>query len=1136
MDWARGGADWSPAEVGQKLHVQERLRTLALSRAMVQLAELGRLRLSELTTLEILPPRDVKSKGTIDLKAGAMYFFTRERPREFLIQTPHALAASRGTEFLVTLEPPGRTVFTVFDGEVELSNALGTVLLATGEQGTATANQPPTKTAVIQSTNLVQWWLYYPAVLDPDELPLSTAERTQLAASLAAYRQGDLLAALSTHPQTRTSEAERIYFAAVLLAAGRVDAAQTELSQAPTESRTANALEQVINAVNLRPASESQPPQTASEWLARSYVRQAKFDLAAALASARATVEKSPTFGLGWSRVAELEFSYGHRTSAKEALARALELSPRDAQAWALKGFLAAAERRWKEAREAFDKAVELDPTLGNGWLGRGLTLLHGGDRTGGRADLQTAAAMEPNRSLLRSYLGKAFDNARETASAEKELNLARRLDEGDPTPSLYSALVLRQQLEFNRAVEDLERSIDLNDNRAVYRSRLLLDQDLAVRSASLATIYGDAGMREVSVREAARAVTADYGNSSAHLFLAESFNALRDPTRFNLRIEPAWFNELLLANLLAPVGGGNLSQNISQQEYSRFFATDRLGLSSFSEARSDGQYRELASQFGTYKDFSYALDLDFQHNDGVRPNNELSRIEWYTTAKFQLTPDDSLLVLIKYQDYHSGDNFQYYDPSAVRHDLEPFGITNAPIIRTNFTFDEYQKPIALLGYHREWAPGIHTLLLGGRLENDQRFSSTDASQLILSRGTNGQVIAVDSAPFDIKYRSVFEAYTSELNQILQLERHTLVLGGRFQTGDFDTSDRLNLSPEAANLATLFNNPPAATASEDRFEKISGYAYYSWEPVDDLHLTGGVAYDRLTYPVNFRLPPISSGSTTRDQISPKAALVWSPLSEVTLRGMYSRSLGGVTFDETFRLEPTQLAGFTQSLRNPISESVIGSVSAPSYDTAGAALDLKFKSRTFLGIQGDFLNAEVRQQVGAFDFSGAIPPPPPVTPSSTSQHLDYDEYSLRAGLNQLVSDAWSFGAQYAFTRSRLHTVFPEIPTSIKPDADRRERADLQQATFFVLFNHSSGFFARAETQWYHQENSGYNPARADEDIFMHNVFAGYRLRRQRAEAALGILNLAATDYRLNPLNPYSELPRERVFVARLTFNF
>src|SRR5207244_2218305 len=97
-------------------------------------------------------------------------------PREFLIQTPHALAASRGTEFLVSLDTAGQTVFTVFDGEVELSNQLGTVVLSSGEQGTAAPGQPPRRTAVIQATNLVQWWLYYPAVVDPDELSFNPAE------------------------------------------------------------------------------------------------------------------------------------------------------------------------------------------------------------------------------------------------------------------------------------------------------------------------------------------------------------------------------------------------------------------------------------------------------------------------------------------------------------------------------------------------------------------------------------------------------------------------------------------------------------------------------------------------------------------------------------------------------------------------------------------------------------------------------------------------------------------------------------------------------------------------------------------------------------------------------------------------
>jgi hypothetical protein len=54
--------------------------------------------------------------------------------------------------------------------------------------------------------------------------------------------------------------------------------------------------------------------------------------------------------------------------------------------------------------------------------------------------------------------------------------------------------------------------------------------------------------------------------------------------------------------------------------------------------------------------------------------------------------------------------------------------------------------------------------------------------------------------------------------------------------------------------------------------------------------------------------------------------------------------------------------------------------------------------------------------------------------------------------------------------------------------------------------------------------------------MHNIFVGYRFRRQYAELSFGVMNLTGTDYRLNPLSVYSELPRERVFAGGIRFNF
>ena len=49
---------------------------------------------------------------------------------------------------------------------------------------------------------------------------------------------------------------------------------------------------------------------------------------------------------------------------------------------------------------------------------------------------------------------------------------------------------------------------IAINDNRAVYRSRLLLDDDLAARGAALGRIYTDIGFQQLAVVEAAKSLS----------------------------------------------------------------------------------------------------------------------------------------------------------------------------------------------------------------------------------------------------------------------------------------------------------------------------------------------------------------------------------------------------------------------------------------------------------------------------------------------------------------------------------------------------------------------------------------------------------------------------------------------------
>lgn len=1123
-------------KAGLYLFAGDRFRTLANSHATIGLLNRNPIKLGPKSVMEIVAPPG-ESSLWLNLLRGTLYFFSREKPRDVQVRMPHATGAHQGTEFVVIVEEQ-RSLLAVYDGEASLTNDFGGVVLKAGELGVARDGAAPVKMA-LKAENIVEWWLFYPAVLDADDLDFNAGEQSELKESLRAYRAGDLPAAFSSYPGSPApvdpdTDAGRIYLAELLLSAGQVEGAEALLSKLGTNSSPAEALRWIIAAVQ---GKVDRPPEihtSASEWLGLSYYFQARHELTEALRAARQAVELSPDFGFGWARVAELEFSHAHVPEAQAALDRSLQLAPRNAQAHALKGFLLSARGQLAEARAAFEHAIELNSSLGNAWLGRGLIRIRTGDAAGGRMDLQTAVVLEPKRSLLRSYLGKAFSDAGRTTNAASELHLAKELDGRDPTPWLYSALLNEEQNRLNEAVAHLEKSIALNDNRAVYRSRFLLDEDRAVRSSSLANLYQNAGMPEVSVREAARAVSYDYANYSAHLFLAESFNALRDPTRFNLRHETVWFNELLLANLLSPVGGTPLSQHVSQQEYSRLFERDRVGLTTATEYRSDGQWLETVSQFGNIGKLGWALDLEYQHNDGVRPNNELDRIEWYSQLKYQLTPNDALFLLAKYQDYRSGDNFQYFD-------WRKSSLTNSTSVRTNFSFDEFQTPLLAAGYHHEWQPGVHTLFLGARLENDQRFYDAGVNQLLLATNPLGQVVnaltlglddsgMADNGGMDVWYRGRLEIYSAELNQIFQDERQTLIVGGRYQGGGFKT-DNLLTNVQPTNAAFVFQKPPASNSVSADFERLSAYAYYTLKPIETLLLTVGLAYDQITFPLNHRSPPISAGEDRRDQLSPKAAVVWSPSSVVTMRGAYSRSLGGVSFDESFRLEPTQLAGFSQAFRTIISESVAGGVSAPSYEVIGGALDLKFPTRTYLGLEGGLLSSEVRRTDGAFGFDGVVASQR-LVPFFTREELDYQETSLALTLNQLVGRDWSFGAQFKLTRSELHTVFPDIPVMVLAGADRMEQANLREAGIFALFNHPSGFFARADVHWYHQYNSDYETS----DFYQCNLFAGWRLRRQRGEVSVGVLNLNDTDYRLNPLNPYAELPRERTFVARLKLNF
>jgi tetratricopeptide (TPR) repeat protein len=1134
----KGATTWVLTQTNQLLHPNDRLRTGPNSRVALRWSDESVIPFGASTELEVRPPDAPGAQPGLFLVRGVISFFHRDKPGRIRALTRGAAAGIEGTEFVLAVDDADRTTVSVIDGKVRFGNDQATLVLTNGEQAAAEVGQPPARTPGFVANNILQWCFYYPAVLDPAELSLTSDEQDALADSLSAYRSGDLLAALAKYPANRQpgSDAERVYYAALLLSVGEVAKSETALGSLSTgdsssaPQRAAAALRELIAAV--KHDTYSLPsPQFTTEFLADSYYQQSRGDgqtsLASALTSAKQAAAKSPQLGFAWERVAELEFSFGHTTVASEALEKSLALAPRNAQAHALKGFLLTGQGKTREALASFEHAIELDSALGNAWLGRGLCRIHLGDNQGGRQDLLVAAALEPQRAELRSYLGKAYGNVGDFSHATKELALAKKLDPQDPTAFLYSALINQEHNRVNEAIRDLEKSAELNNNRSVYRSQLLLDEDQAVRSANLAGMYRDAGMNEVAQREAARAVNYDYGNYSGHLFLANSYFQLSDPNLINLRYETATENEFLLANLLAPVSAGSFSPVISQNEYSQLFEQNHAGIVSTTEYLSRGAWSESGAQYGTFDKFNYSFSGAYRSDPGQRANEDITEQNIALRLKVQVTPKDSAFFQIQYAKISGGDLAQYYDPAGANKSVR---------------FDERQEPNIALGYHHEWAPGVHTLVFGTRLEDKFSYTNAYAPSFVVFRpdlGSGPVMTAIDGFTADQMYQNRLEIYSGEVQQIFEQPDHNTIVGARAQYGDYRT--------ETFQGQTTFPVPfdPFGTGRSagqqnvsSVFRRFSVYAYHQWEVTDWLELIGGGDFDHLTYPENFRTAPVSEKQKTVEAFLPKVGFILKPLPDTVIRFAYTRSLGGASIDQSYQLEPSQVAGFLQSFRSIIPESIAGGNAGAKFETFGLSLEQKFHTGTYLGITGELLNSDVRRKTGAYDYflttnDFAIPG------DGVREHLDYREPSLLLTVNQLVGNEWSLGVRYRLSYADLHDNFVDATNGIITEffqPHQHLQAALNQLNLFAIFNHPCGFFAEGETVWYSQNNIGYGGTEPGDDFWQFNVFAGYRFPRRRAEVMLGILNLTDQNYKLNPLNIYSQLPRERTLAVRLNVNF
>ncbi|MGD2056692.1 MAG: TonB-dependent receptor, partial [Gammaproteobacteria bacterium] len=843
---------WSIAGRDERFCQGDAVRTGESSRAAILFYPETVIRLDQYSSLVITAAETDTTPSLLELLKGAAHFISRD-PRSLRIVTPLANAAITGTEFLVRVEED-ETGVIVYEGRVEVSNAAGNVQVGANQRAVAQAGQAPITETVVRPRDAVQWTLYYPPVFSTSESLNATLQQAAQALKVGQVDEarGDLGRALAQDPDN----SEALALQSIIALTQNDDVLARELAQ---------------RAVTAQPAS-------AAGQIAMSYVQQSEFNLSGALESLQHAVHDNPDDALAWARLAELRLSTGYLDEGLVAAERASALESRLALTQTVKGYAYLMQIKLPQARDAFDQAIDLDQAAPLPRLGLGLAKIRKGELTQGREDIETAVALDPGNSLMRSYMGKAYYDEKRDRLSGTQYEMAKSLDPKDPTPWFLDAI--RKQTE-NRPVEalhDMQTSIALNDNRAVYRSRLQLDEDLATRSASQARIYNNLGFEQLALVKGWQSVNSDPSNFSAHRLLSDSYSALP-------RHEIARVSELLQSQLLQPINLTPVPPQLAEEnlfilegagpanpaylEFNPLFTRNRLALQADGLYGSNSTWGNDLVHNGVYNNWSWSAGQFHYQSDGYRDNNDQKQNIYDLFVQGALTYQTSVQAELRHLDGKNGDLSQHFDPNDFDESLN----------------EKTESETARLGLHHLFNPGSEVIGSFIYTHKNHDDVQTAVPQTVPPIGT--LLTSVDAES------SLDHGYTTEIQHLFQVNTFKLVSGAGYSTADGNLKSTADFtwtppSPVAPDTSVFSDN-------EQKRDHKNAYVYANIPWGEKLTVTAGASYDNLSFDqditstttvIGLPLPPTTS-STSADfslnKFNPKLGLTWRALENTTLR-------------------------------------------------------------------------------------------------------------------------------------------------------------------------------------------------------------------------------------------------------------
>jgi Flp pilus assembly protein TadD len=1058
-----GQAGWQAVALNQSLCAGDTVRTAEHSRATVVLTNQAVLRIDQNTAMRLdnINPA-AEEKSFLSLVKGTLQSFSR-KPRSFEVSTPYLNGSIEGTEFVFRTDAAGSEL-TVIEGVVKASNPQGSTSVSGGQAAQAQAGQAPLTRTVVHPRDAAQWSLYYPPVLAAGSEEVSPALQ-QAASDLSVGRVAEALIGVEQ-----------------AITEGGVDAGPAYALRAVinlVQNRYDSSLADAQRAVALSPDS------TAAK-IAYSYALQAGFRLPEARDVLQPAVTVHPEDALALARLSELQLMLGETQQANATAQRAASLAPELGRAQITLGFAALAGFHNEAAKAAFSRAVSLDSADPLPHLGLGLAQISAGDLQGGRAEIEVAVGLNSNDPLLRAYLGKAYFEEKRSPLDAQQYTIAKELDPLDPTPYLYDGILKQTGNDPVGALRDVEKSIELNGNRAVYRSRLLLDADEAARNVSLARIHADLGFQQLALAEGYSAVNTDPTSSSAHRYLADSYSVL--PRHEIARVSELLQSQLLNPLNLAPVQPRSAESNLllisaggpataSYNEFNSLFKRNQVNaiVTGMIGEQQTGSGEAVVG--GTYDNWSYSVGLSHFETDGFRENNDQSDDIGNAFIQTALSPDTSLQFEYRHRETENGDLNLLIDESYSK------------ALRANTESDSYRG-----GLRHAFSPAS-TLLASVMYKTDDRS--------FYDEPIPGAGIWLEERRPDDK------ALGTELQYLYRSAKTNITAGA----GYFD----LDQSATRDSFSPPFCLPPPDdficfgglnTATADLSAKhTNAYVYSNTRVVPDVTLTLGASWD------SFDTEDASSES--RDQFNPKLGLIWEMRTGTTLRAAAFKVLKrSLVSDQT--LEPTQVAGFNQFYDD------VPGTEAKRY---GLALDQKFSEAVFGGVE--VAKRDLKVPIVYTDLT-AVP-----LPVTSVEQADWREHSARGYLFITPSDRLALSLEYHYQRL-------DRPFSPVTGVEAVDETEVHKVPLGIRFFLDSAWtFAMKATYVKEYYDSGFAGlvTRQGSEFWLADAVATYRMSQRRGLVSLGATNLFDEQFAYQQVDTANtEFHPARVIFGRVTLFF